>query len=272
MCIYHANCTDGFTAAWVVWKALGKDVEFVPGFYGTIPPDVKDKIVYIVDFSYKRPVMEQIVREAKQVIHIDHHDTAIKDMQGFHASNFEAFYSKDNTQSGAMLSWNYFYSEDPVPMLVQYVDDRDRWQFKLSGSREVQANLMSYEYTMENWDFVESQPIKEQIAAGAAINRRLLKDIKELSTVVVRRMKIAGYNIPVANVPKLFGSDMCMILAKNEPFAAYYYDMPNEREFGLRSMPDGIDVGKIANMFGGGGHEHASGFRVSYENARKFEV
>ena len=32
MCIYHGNCADGFTAAWVVRKALGEErVEFVPG-------------------------------------------------------------------------------------------------------------------------------------------------------------------------------------------------------------------------------------------------
>lgn len=61
-------------------------------------------------------------------------------------------------------------------------------------------------------------------------------------------------------------------LAKNEPFSAYYYDKPGRREFGLRSEEGGVDVSKIAVMFDGGGHEHASGFGLSYEDAEKFEI
>ena len=90
--------------------------------------------------------------------------------------------------------------------------------------------------------------------------------------VVVRRMNIGGYNVPVANIPYMLGSDMCHALAKNEPFSAYYYDKPTGREFGLRSEEGAVDVGKIATQYGGGGHEHASGFRVSYDEAKKFEV
>jgi uncharacterized protein len=271
MCIYHANCADGFTAAWVVWKALGKNVEFVPGFYGMEVPDVAGKEVYIVDFSFKRPVMAEIVKKATKVVHIDHHLSAIKDMIGFHASNFEKFYSESNNQSGAMLTWNYFYSEDDIPDMIKYVDDVDRWQFKLPYSKEVQANMFSYDYNFENWEFLSKQPMKEQIAEGTAIQRRLMKDCRELSAVVVRRMNIGGYNVPVANVPKQFGAYLAMDLAVGEPFAGYYYDT-TEREFGLRSEKGGVDVSKIAEAYGGGGHEHASGFKVTYKRAEDFEV
>lgn len=271
LCIYHGNCADGFTAAWVVNKSL-QDVEFYAGFYQTPPPDVKDREVYIVDFSYKRPVMEEIVKQAARVVHIDHHDTAIRDMAGFEDPKFETYYSHENTESGAMLAWKYFYPDLEVPVLIRHIDDRDRWQFKIPGTREVQANVFSYDYTFENWDKLFLQDIEEQIREGAAIDRRMMKDIRELMGVVVRRMNIAGYNVPVANIPYQFGSDMCNMLAKNEPFSAYYYDKPSGREFGLRSVEGGVHVGEIAKMYGGGGHEHASGFRVDYETAKTFEV
>ena len=83
ICIYHGNCADGFTAAWVVRKALGNDVEFYPGFYRESPPDVKGKDVYIVDFSYTTDIMEQITADANSVTHIDHHETAIRAMECF---------------------------------------------------------------------------------------------------------------------------------------------------------------------------------------------
>lgn len=61
LCIYHGNCADGFAGAWVVRRALGEDrVDFYPGVYQEPPPDVTDRDVIIVDFSYKRPVLEQM--------------------------------------------------------------------------------------------------------------------------------------------------------------------------------------------------------------------
>jgi oligoribonuclease NrnB/cAMP/cGMP phosphodiesterase (DHH superfamily) len=271
VCIYHGNCADGFTAAWIVKKVCPNAV-FHAGFYRDPPPDVKDKIVYIVDFSYSREIMEQIVEDAFHVVHIDHHDTAIKAMEGYSDPNFEKFYSPDNTESGAMLTWMYFYPNSEVPDIIKHVDDRDRWKFKLHGTREIAANMFSYAYTFENWDMLMNQRLEQQILEGTAIERRMAKDVKELIGVVVRRMNIAGYNVPCANVPYQYGSDICTILCKNEPFAAYYYDKPTHREFGLRSAEGGEHVGKIAAIFQGGGHEHASGFRRSFEEAKDFEI
>lgn len=274
ICIYHGNCADGFTAAWVVRLALGKDsdIEYYPGFYQTPPPDVTDKIVYMVDFSYKKPVMEEMLKQAKKIIHIDHHVSAIEDLVDVTDPKLEKFYSPENTASGAMLCWQYFFPTVEVPEFINHIDDRDRWQFKLHGTREIQANVFSYDYTFENWDKLVTQDLEEQIREGTAIERKHFKDIRELMNVVVRRMNISGYNVPVANIPYQLGSDMCHALAKNEPFAAYYYDKPDRREFGLRSSPVGIDVSKIAVTFGGGGHYHASGFSVSYDVAKTFEV
>lgn len=273
LCIYHGNCSDGFTAAWVVKYALeDPEVEFHAGFYQTPPPDVAGKIVYIVDFSYKRPIMEDMVKKAMKVIHIDHHSTAIADMLGFAAPNFESYYSEKNTESGAMLTWMYFFPGQEIPQFIKHIDDRDRWKFLLPGTREIQANIFSYAYTFENWDMLMKQDLQQQIQEGKAIERKQAKDVQELKDVVVGRMNIGGYNVPVANVIYQLGSDICHELAKDEPFAAYYYDKPTGREFGLRSEETGLDVGKIAAQYGGGGHEHASGFRVSFEEAKKFEI
>jgi len=76
ICIYHGNCADGFTAAWAVWRALGDAVEFVPGIYGAAPPDVAGADVIMVDFSYKRPVLDALADRARSVLALDHHKTA----------------------------------------------------------------------------------------------------------------------------------------------------------------------------------------------------
>ena len=48
LCIYHANCDDGFGAAYAVWKAYGDAVKFHPGIYQAEPPDVTGLNVAIV--------------------------------------------------------------------------------------------------------------------------------------------------------------------------------------------------------------------------------
>ena len=37
-------------------------------------------------------------------------------------------------------------------MLIQHIDDRDRWQFKMEGSKELHAALQSYKpWSFEQW-------------------------------------------------------------------------------------------------------------------------
>jgi len=60
--LYHANCPDGFCAAWAAYTVFGDDAEYLPVQYGQDPPDVAGNRVYIVDFSYKREVMRRIPR------------------------------------------------------------------------------------------------------------------------------------------------------------------------------------------------------------------
>ena len=43
--IYHADCTDGFGAAYSAWKLLGNRAEYHACKHGTKPPIVKGKNV-----------------------------------------------------------------------------------------------------------------------------------------------------------------------------------------------------------------------------------
>ena len=90
-------------------------------------------------------------------------------------------------------------------------------------------------------------------------------DIHEFIKVAAYRTVIAGYDVPVLNVPYFYSSDAGHILGVNEPFAACYWDTAKGRTYSLRSSEEGIDVSEIAKMFGGGGHEHAAGFSVSHD-------
>lgn len=270
LCIYHGNCTDGFGAAWVVRKKYGDDVEFHAGTYQAPPPDVTGRDVIMVDFSYKKPVLEEMLTKAEGIYVIDHHKTALEDLSSIHHEKFACVF--DMHSSGAGLAWHTFFSGQEPPALIKHIEDRDLWKFELEGTREIQAAVFSFPYDFEVWDKLMAMDAQDLRKDGIAIERKHFKDIEELLAITTRRMNIGGFNIPVANLPYIFSSDAGHKLATGEAFGACYWDTPEGRIFSLRSTDAGQDVSAVAKQFGGGGHRNASGFKVSYDEAKAFEV
>lgn len=260
--IYHGNCADGFGAAYAAWKIFGTRAEYYPAKYQQEPPDVTNKAVYILDFSYKKPVMEQMLEKADYITIIDHHASAIEDLQSLEHSRFyKVLY---NTNSGAHLAWKYFHGTNP-PDLIKHIEDRDLWKFEFAKTRDIQTALFSLDWTFELWDEIVKggqERLDELAIEGVALNRKHFKDLKILIEIGTRTMDIAGYEVPVASMPPMMTSDAGHIMAKDQPFAACYYDTPHYRNFSLRSEANGLDVSKIAAIYGGGGHPRASGFKV----------
>jgi len=265
--IYHGNCADGFSAAWCFWHKYGDSVEFHPGVYSDAPPDVTGRCVYLVDFSYKRAVVLDMLEKATHVCLIDHHKTALEDLAGIESEKFSTF--TDLERSGATLAWDFLFPGEPRPLLLGHIEDRDLWRFKLPNTREIQANIFSYEYSFELWDKLMSAgqvELLQMTVAGAAIERKHHKDIAELLKVCQRRMVIGGHDVPAASMPYTMGSDAGHAMAQGEKFSACYWDTAEHRIFGLRSSPEGLDVSEIAKAYGGGGHARAAGFRVPREH------
>jgi oligoribonuclease NrnB/cAMP/cGMP phosphodiesterase (DHH superfamily) len=265
--IYHGNCADGFGAAWVFSRHGDREYDFHAGVYQDAPPDVTGREVYLVDFSYKRPIVERMREQASRLVLIDHHKTAIDDLAPLIKSKaIESLVSLD--YSGAMLAWQWFngHHYDEMPQLLRHIEDRDLWRFALHRTREIQACVFSHPYDFDVWDELMKVDPQTLAIEGAAIERKHHKDIAELTKVVTREFCIGGYTVPVANLPYTLTSDAGHLLAQGKPFAACYWDTPDGRVFSLRSTEEGLDVSEIAKQYGGGGHKHASGFRVPYSH------
>ena len=76
--IYHADCTDGFGAAYSAWKCLGNRAEYHACKHGTTPPDVKGKVVAILDFSYDNATTKKMIKDN----HPDYHFINVKMTDG----------------------------------------------------------------------------------------------------------------------------------------------------------------------------------------------
>ena len=276
LCIYHDNCADGVAAAWVVERGCppNSNIDFVPAQYGDAPPDVKGKHVYIVDFSYDLDTLKEIACDAKSLVVLDHHQSskdAVLELQWWARergmNNVTCWH--EQSLSGAMLAWRFFFPMRTAPKLIQHVQDRDLWRFKLSGTKAVMAHVFSYPLTVDNFDYLVGQfdyDRKEFERVGEAILRAHDKNV---ATVVERGAyisKLGEWEIPVCNAPGFFASDIGHILSKDYPFAAVYSIKDGTMLVSLRSAEDGADVAKVAERYGGGGHKHASGFTVSVDS------
>lgn len=261
LCIYHKNCADGFGAALAVkvyCDSIGQPCDFLPAQYGDEIPDVSDKHVLIVDFSYQRDALLALNEAALSLKVIDHHKSAMEDLDGLDYCVFDMDFS------GAVLTWQTLFPDQAVPLLLQYIQDRDLWHWQMQDSKAVSAALLTLEKKFELWQpYLADEKVAELILKGNAIvdyqNQQLARTPKGDN---VPMAKIGGYTVPCVNSTHLI-SEMGDILAQGHPFAALYFDRSDKRIYSLRSAKDGIDVAKVAEKYGGGGHFHAAGFAVA---------
>lgn len=301
--IYHADCTDGFGAAFAAWLKLGDEVEYLPMHYGDIDThlDYTGRELYILDFSFPREVMEHMFANAERVVWLDHHKTAFEMWCPSHPryyiydDHLEGRYILlDNNKSGALLAWEYFHPNIEVPTLIRHIDDRDRWQFKIEGSKEVHAALSSMKpWSFEQWEGFVIPFEHEWLAdVGAHILRAQDAHVKSM-VKHARKCRIptptpdplqvkalqdewdlreSQAKAEVAEMNPLIG------LAVNTPMhqsevghelanrsgtfgLVYYIGDNNLVRCSLRSDGD-YDVSAIARSFGGGGHRNAAGFET----------
>jgi len=274
--LYHANCADGFGAAFAAWMKFGDQAEYIPCSYGSPPPPMKKgSRIFILDFSYPRAMLEELGRDfAVQLVVLDHHATAQADLEGFSGCYF------DINKSGSVMAWEYFWPDKPVPMFILYLQDRDLWKWALPLSREFSLALRSYPFNFDSWRYLMNR--SWELQQEGAICRRLVDSQVE---IMVKNYGLALFDsarerihfVPPGTTP-MVGTDQAVAPAVNASIlicevgekllerypeskfcAVYFYRGDGKRQWSLRSQP-GFDCSVIARQFGGGGHRQAAGF------------
>ena len=248
--LYHADCSDGFGAAWAIWKKF-PTAEFKAVKHGYPPPaGLANRHIVIVDFTYSRPVLESMAQDAASLCVLDHHITAQEALDGLPFAYF------DLKKSGAVLAWEWAHRK-PVPWLLQYVQDKDLWTWALPGSREINAALASYPYDFRVWDSLRQDALE---AEGRAILRYETELVAKIAASAVM-LPFQGAVIPVVH-SSILTSQIGERLSNNHPFCVIWHDRDGRRYYSMRSREDGADVSAIATQYGGGGHTHAAGFSI----------
>ncbi|GJL50464.1 DHHA1 domain-containing protein [Candidatus Nitrospira salsa] len=251
--LYHAECTDGFGAALAVWKRF-PEAAFLPVKHGDPPPEnLVDRHVLMVDFSYGRDVIEAMQEKAASLFILDHHVTAQAALADLPYVHF------DLEKSGAVLSWEWIHGE-PVPWMMQYIQDKDLWQWRLPNSREINAALSSYPFEFSVWDQLR-QDVLEVEGRGILRHENGLIDKMIVEAAMVN---FEGETVP-AVYSAVLTSQIGERLSKDHPFGIIWHQRNGRRYFSLRSRSGGISVADIAARYGGGGHTHAAGFSIALD-------
>jgi hypothetical protein len=262
--LYHADCLDGFGAALAAYMKFGAKATYRACRYdeGALPldgcPDGDE--VYVLDFSFKREV---ILREQKRLNLriIDHHKSAKEDLEGLDCCIFNM------EKSGAVLAYEFFFPGLPVPWLFLVIQDRDLWQWKLPGTKEITAALYEDDRSFELW-LMSLHNTNVLELKGASLVRKMENDVRR-TVETSGWLAIGGHEVPAANsvfYPSEVGHALCAKYP-DRPFSVTFFDRSRAdggwlRTYSLRSIGE-YDVSALARQFGGGGHKTAAGFSVA---------
>ena len=187
---YHADCIDGFGAAFAAWRHFGDAAIYRPLHHGEswLADEIRDRDVYILDFSFTPETLGEMATLAASVTQLDHHASAMQHwagqlqeqaggMQRYHDATRALDIRFHMDQSGARLAWEHFHGEQAMPLLLQHVEDQDLWRFALPHTRAVCRQLRLQAFDFSGWQALveatantDSKRYRELVLQGEAIN------------------------------------------------------------------------------------------------------
>ena len=307
--IYHADCLDGFAAAWAAYRKYHEEAIYLPLHHGEAWDEslCDGREVVILDFSFAPELLCALAARARSITQLDHHQSARQPWLGrLHATDsgleeyrhprLPLFLRFAGEQSGARLAWNYFHPGEPLPLLLQHVEDVDLWRFALPASRAITRSLRLLPFDLAIWEQTIADAASAEHPAyrqlqwqGEAIEHFIRREVDRLAdSPLVRVARLRGEpcdpmqavrhgqetvgegdstwltQAAVAiNCDGLFASELGHELARRHARPALIWQLTGDGTVraSLRAVGD-CDVAVIASRYGGGGHRHAAGFRL----------
>lgn len=282
--LYHGPyCRDGFGAAFAAWLKLGfGELDRLPGksavfkmqpinnlhpdeqyrwhpahyismgYDGDLPDIPDGSRVYMLDYSRSREEMDELAGRCDLTV-LDHHASAQRRCED---AGYAIF---DMDKSGAVLAWEHFHPNEPVPELLLYVQDRDLWRWELPGSREVSLAIQAMPMEFGDWQAIynDSHGVNSLAHAGHAMmryQRQLVDDVCKWA-----RVENGMVQVNSSCLMSELGHELLDRFPEAQIAVIYWQRSDRKWQWSFRSRKDGPDVSKLAEQHGGGGHPNAAG-------------
>lgn len=291
--LYHKNCFDGFTAAWVhrmyVDGARPNATDYYPCAYGEFfPEEVMDGVmaglynkIIIADFTFPRDVITGLLDENAVVEVYDHHKTAEKDLAGLvSTTNLRLVF--DMKRSGAGIVWDelvssrefqhrYKSERSQAEKLVTRVEDRDIWRMSDPLTPALNAIMSATPMTFEDWSKLAALSDPEILIQGEGIQKYIQQyGLKAAEHALPHTLRYFDgdkwheeptlvINSQYMNVSEHLNA---LLLKNNVRVAVSYYRGKDFQTYVSFRSTAPFDCSVIARFHGGGGHAQASGAQV----------
>lgn len=292
--LYHGDCVDGYGAAFSAWLKFRDQAEYAPVIHGRFHgledldrqlPDLHGRDVYIIDFSFTPALQAEVRRRARKVIWLDHHATSFE--QHVHPEYLDAVGPRyrcctsrfitmlDNDKAGCRLAWEHFFPGRPLPRLLAYIDDFDRQALELPNSRGFNVFMRSTPWSFELWeqwlrDFGDiDEPVPAAFEAVLQTGLHLEQSQSSLAQSIAKdaiKVLTPGEDTPGLAVacPMLLVNDVGMELVRQSGSYALCWLVQPDGVVKASLRSDGaVNVAKLAEIHGGGGHRKMAAFRVT---------
>ncbi len=280
--IFHRNCLDGLLAAWCIWRHTQAPQNTVGGhkfrhkcvFYPEVPGQTRlgkginldGKRVVMVDVSYDAQTMDFINTRASKFLLLDHHKTNLDKIGDRPYALF------DMDRSAASMAWLTFFPQDPLPLMVRYIeahdlgvrDDENVRAFAAAMGQHMLPHSLKRQFPeLENLlDDCETQKMVSEGIVVDSTRRKLIErnmhigyecafwnpDAQEYMRCVVANYGVASLTGDMAHALAVKHRDAC-------DFSALWVYQNDKKHYSIvfRSVHEHVDVSQIADYYQRGG-------------------
>lgn len=265
--IYHHNDEDGWASAACVLKKYPQGVCVALDRNQQVDLVTDQDIVFLLDFSLKQEELDYIEKNNKEFIWIDHHQSDIQRLKQHYKG------IRQEGKAGCELTWEYLFNNESMPKIIHYIGRYDVWDL----TQEIRAFIIYLQTILEHSQqpqqilhIINTYTQQDYDSAVDVGKQLLLYQQKQLEKQYKRGIigTFLGYKAGIyftnSNISEL--GNYCM--QKNNDidlFVAVVLITNNVGEtfysYSLRSKEGKVDVAKLAETQGGGGHPYAAGFK-----------
>lgn len=276
--VFHKDCPDGVGGLWVAdhYKKGAIHCPISPGedpFIG----EIENKSILFVDVCPQPKYVLKNITKVSQMTILDHHKSSkelMEEILKYEFANLEiVFHLK---LSGAQIAWDYFFPGQKRPFFIDYIGDRDLWNWLLEFSQEINFAINQHLSLEEMTGYLEDEDasFKKLLEEGTILKAENDEQVAMISEDAEEQVFVLGdktYSVMVVeNSNRSLTSDVGNYLCEHFPeidFALITCQGRSHVSVSLRGIKDKCpDLCAIAKTFGGGGHPSSAGFRISSLN------
>jgi len=283
------DCLDGVAAAVVVAKGLGVPTT-VTRFASNpevslaicavpLPLATESQQVWITDISWSdakaRNHLRSLAAAGSRIFWIDHHESAIERWRRGEVDVPLAGYVLCDRFAASRLTYDYLWERvcdaqarrrlEPLRRLVLLADDNDRWIHAYPESRELALTVATMEGTEAYEELMRVGPdlrYTEKMQAAWERVKRLLVESRALAECTRREVMVRDVRLVTASCAG-YPSEVADGWSREERHAVFVLFDSKSKGVSFRRTPDcPVNLARLAEKLGGGGHAAAAGCKV----------